>query len=152
MTPQEAECVLSENTPIRVQVDSSINLDISPSLVSLQDGSLSSNVDPCTDQTLYRPFPHTTKWSKAHPIHQVIGDPSSLEKMRLATTNECLFNSFLSSIDPMKVSEALADPEWIIAMQDEMNWFGRLKVWTLVPRAEGKSIIRTKWIFKKQER
>nr|GEX36632.1 hypothetical protein [Tanacetum cinerariifolium] len=34
------------------------------------------------------------------------------------------------------------------AMQDELDQFARLKVWRLVPRPEGKTIIKTKWIFK----
>nr|GFB08870.1 hypothetical protein [Tanacetum cinerariifolium] len=36
-------------------------------------------------------------------------------------------------------------------MQDELDQFARLKVWRLVPRPEGKSIIKTKWIFKNKK-
>nr|GFC07319.1 retrovirus-related Pol polyprotein from transposon TNT 1-94 [Tanacetum cinerariifolium]GFC20907.1 retrovirus-related Pol polyprotein from transposon TNT 1-94 [Tanacetum cinerariifolium] len=32
-------------------------------------------------------------------------------------------------------------------MQEELNQFARVKVWRLVPRPEGKSVIKTKWIF-----
>ena len=115
-TPQEAERVLSEETSTPNQDDLSPDLEISPSLESLQDDSLNSYIDPCTDQTLYRPLPHTTKWTKAHPMNQVLGNPSSLVRTRSTTTNECLFTSFLSNVEPMKVSEALTDPDWIIAM------------------------------------
>ena len=88
---------------------------------------------------------------KAHPVNQIIGDPRSSVKTRLPTVNECLFTSFLSCIEPMKVSEAHANPDWIIAMQEEINQFERLKVLRLVPRHEGKSIIQTKWIFKNKK-
>ncbi|GJV72371.1 retrovirus-related pol polyprotein from transposon TNT 1-94 [Tanacetum coccineum] len=37
------------------------------------------------------------------------------------------------------------------AMQDELDQFARLKVWRLVPRPEGKTIIKTKWIFKNKK-
>nr|GFA73302.1 copia protein [Tanacetum cinerariifolium] len=37
------------------------------------------------------------------------------------------------------------------AMQEELDQFARLKVWRLVPRPEGKSIIKTKWIFKNKK-
>nr|GEV07733.1 retrovirus-related Pol polyprotein from transposon TNT 1-94 [Tanacetum cinerariifolium] len=37
------------------------------------------------------------------------------------------------------------------AMQDELDQFARLKFWRLVPRPEGKSIIKTKWIFKNKK-
>nr|GFA80745.1 retrovirus-related Pol polyprotein from transposon TNT 1-94 [Tanacetum cinerariifolium] len=36
-------------------------------------------------------------------------------------------------------------------MQEELDQFVRLKVWRLVPRPEGKSIIKTKWIFKNKK-
>nr|GEY24808.1 copia protein [Tanacetum cinerariifolium] len=37
------------------------------------------------------------------------------------------------------------------AMQDDLDQFARLKFWRLVPRPEGKSIIKTKWIFKNKK-
>nr|GFB31755.1 retrovirus-related Pol polyprotein from transposon TNT 1-94 [Tanacetum cinerariifolium] len=36
-------------------------------------------------------------------------------------------------------------------MQEELYQFARLKVWRLVPRPEGKSVIKTKWIFKNKK-
>nr|GEV68440.1 retrovirus-related Pol polyprotein from transposon TNT 1-94 [Tanacetum cinerariifolium] len=36
-------------------------------------------------------------------------------------------------------------------MQDELDQFARLKVWRLVPRPEGKTVIKTKWIFKNKK-
>nr|GEU98328.1 uncharacterized mitochondrial protein AtMg00820-like [Tanacetum cinerariifolium] len=37
---------------------------------------------------------------------------------------------------------------YVSAMQEELDQFTRLKVWRLVPRPEGKTTIKTKWIFK----
>nr|GEU55386.1 uncharacterized mitochondrial protein AtMg00820-like [Tanacetum cinerariifolium] len=65
--------------------------------------------------------------------------------------NSCLFSCLLSSIDPANVAEALKDADWVSAMQDELDQFTRLKVWRLVPRVEGKTIIKTKWIFKNKK-
>nr|GEX20142.1 hypothetical protein [Tanacetum cinerariifolium] len=39
----------------------------------------------------------------------------------------------------------------VSAMQEELDQFARLKVWRLVPRPEGKSVIKTKWIFKNKK-
>ncbi|KAJ9550472.1 hypothetical protein OSB04_014517 [Centaurea solstitialis] len=100
---------------------------------------------------LYRPLPHTTKWTRDHPLHQIIGDPNAPVQTRSATANECLFAAFLANFEPLKVADALADPDWFMAMQEEINQFVRLKVWRLVPRPEGKSIIDTKWIFKNKK-
>ncbi|GJV45457.1 retrovirus-related pol polyprotein from transposon TNT 1-94 [Tanacetum coccineum] len=56
------------------------------------------------------------------------------------------------SIEPANVAEALKDADWVSAMQDELDQFARLKVWRLVPRPEGKTIIKTKWIFKNKKK
>ncbi|KAI3707697.1 hypothetical protein L6452_26326 [Arctium lappa] len=68
------------------------------------------------DQSTSIPLPHVHKWIKEHPVHQVIGDPSKRVQTRSATANECIFYSFLSKIEPTRVSEALKDPDWITAM------------------------------------
>nr|GEW61052.1 retrovirus-related Pol polyprotein from transposon TNT 1-94 [Tanacetum cinerariifolium] len=49
------------------------------------------------------------------------------------------------------IAEALKDVDWVSAMQEELDQFARLKVWRLVPRPEGKSVIKTKWIFKNKK-
>ncbi|GJU28922.1 ribonuclease H-like domain-containing protein [Tanacetum coccineum] len=51
-------------------------------------------------------------------------------------------------MEPKKLIEALEEEGWIIAMQEELNQFERNKVWTLVPKPHGKTIIGTKWIWK----
>nr|GEZ16234.1 retrovirus-related Pol polyprotein from transposon TNT 1-94 [Tanacetum cinerariifolium] len=56
-----------------------------------------------------------------------------------------------NSIEPANVAEALRDVDWVSAMQDELDQFVRLKVWRLVPRPEGKTVIKTKWIFKNKK-
>nr|GEV82906.1 hypothetical protein [Tanacetum cinerariifolium] len=56
-----------------------------------------------------------------------------------------------NSIEPANVAEALRDADWVSAMQDELDQFARLKVWRLVPRPKGKTIIKTKWIFKNKK-
>jgi Reverse transcriptase (RNA-dependent DNA polymerase) len=43
------------------------------------------------------------------------------------------------------------DPDWIIAMQLELNQFERNKVWELVPRPKNRGIIGTKWVFRNKK-
>nr|GFB16472.1 hypothetical protein [Tanacetum cinerariifolium] len=46
----------------------------------------------------------------------------------------------------------IGDPKSSVsAMQEELDQFAKLKVWRLVPRPEGKSVIKTKWIFKNKK-
>ncbi|GKA60551.1 hypothetical protein Tco_0759958, partial [Tanacetum coccineum] len=46
------------------------------------------------------------------------------------------------------VIQALTDPSWIEAMQEELLQFKLQKVWTLVDLPKGKRAIRTKWTLK----
>nr|GEZ38937.1 hypothetical protein [Tanacetum cinerariifolium] len=46
---------------------------------------------------------------------------------------------------------SLRDADWVSAMQEELDQFVRMKVWRLVPRPEGKTIIKTKLIFKNKK-
>ncbi|KAJ9558101.1 hypothetical protein OSB04_012715 [Centaurea solstitialis] len=104
-------------------------------------------IEPLPPPTL----PHTTKWTRAHPLQQVIGSKSTPVKTRSATQNECLFSAFLSRHEPSNVTEALDISDWVTAMQEELNQFERLGVWRLVPRPKNKTIIDLKWIFKNKK-
>ena len=42
----------------------------------------------------------------------------------------------------------MLDPDWILAMQEELNQFERNKLWNLVPKLKGKNPIDTKWVFR----
>ncbi|KAI3685467.1 hypothetical protein L6452_34711 [Arctium lappa] len=94
------------------------------------------------------PLPPALKWTKDHPIDQIIGDQQAGVQTRRGAGNICLYVNFLSLFEPKKVDEALADPCWITAMQEELSQFERNKVWRLVPRPSRKTIIGTKWVFR----
>ncbi|GJU53059.1 retrovirus-related pol polyprotein from transposon TNT 1-94 [Tanacetum coccineum] len=72
-------------------------------------------------------------------------------KLAAASASECLFDEFLSKIEPKKVFEALRHPQWVDAMQEELNQFYRNKVWTLVPLPHRKIAIGSKWVFKNKK-
>ncbi|GJZ48207.1 putative ribonuclease H-like domain-containing protein [Tanacetum coccineum] len=59
-----------------------------------------------------------------------------------------MFSCFLSQLQPSSVAQALNDPDWVEAMQEEMQQFVNQDVWKLVPLPEGKTAIGTKWILK----
>jgi hypothetical protein len=52
----------------------------------------------------------------------------------------------VSSIEPYKVEDALRDPDWVLAIQEEHNNFTRNEVWHLVPRPN-QNVVGTKWVF-----
>nr|GEV27339.1 hypothetical protein [Tanacetum cinerariifolium] len=91
------------------------------------------------------------KWTKDHPLHKIIGDPKLSVRTKGQLANSCLFSCLLRFIEPTNVAEALKDANWVSTMQEELDQFARLKVWRLVLRPEGKSVIKTKWVFKNKK-
>ncbi|GJY67565.1 retrovirus-related pol polyprotein from transposon TNT 1-94 [Tanacetum coccineum] len=84
-----------------------------------------------------QPHNHLRKWSKDHPLDNVISNPSRLvsTKKQLATDALwCLYNSILTKVEPNNVKTAMDEACWFEAMQEEIHEFDRLQVWELVPK------------------
>ncbi|GJY06011.1 hypothetical protein Tco_0371951 [Tanacetum coccineum] len=73
-----------------------------------------------------------------HPVEQIIRDIHSAPQTRRMTKN------VTNHIEPKKVIQALTDPSWIEATQDELLQFKMQQVWTLVDLPYGKRAIGTK--------
>jgi hypothetical protein len=63
-----------------------------------------------------------------HPVDQFLGDISKGVTTHSRLANFCEHDSFISSIEPFRVEEALRDPDWVLAMQKELNNFKRNEV------------------------
>jgi hypothetical protein len=48
----------------------------------------------------------------------------------------CRNYSFIYSLEPFKVEDALCDSDWVVAMQEELNNFKRNKIWSLIERSK----------------
>ncbi|GJZ18452.1 retrovirus-related pol polyprotein from transposon TNT 1-94 [Tanacetum coccineum] len=106
----------------------------------------SSNVRPS-----HTPFKHFGRWTKDHPIANVIGDSShSVFTRKQLETNAmwCYFDDFLTSVEPKNFKEAMIEPSWIDAMQEEIHEFKRLQDWELVSCPNKVMLIKLKWIYK----
>nr|GEW72519.1 hypothetical protein [Tanacetum cinerariifolium] len=73
---------------------------------------------------------------------------SSMERDNHIDFQHCLLACFLSQVEPRSVAQALENPSWVDAMQEEMQQFKFQNVWVLVDLPAGKYAIRTKWILK----
>ncbi|GJY88049.1 retrovirus-related pol polyprotein from transposon TNT 1-94 [Tanacetum coccineum] len=122
----------------------------------ISDVQPSPTIPPSAEVILQTPVPQD-RWSREKHIElvNIIGEPlagittrSRIRDSDAASAFECLYVNFLSEMEPKKLIEALEEEGWIIAMQEELNQFERNKVWTLVPKPHGKTIIGTKWIWK----
>nr|GEY98740.1 hypothetical protein [Tanacetum cinerariifolium] len=110
-------------------------------------------VDISNISTTY-PVPTTpnTRIHKDHSLDNVIGDMQfGVQTRRMTVTtyeqgfisaiyeekthvdlHTCLFACFLSQEEPKRITNALKDPAWLEAMQEELMQFHLQKVWTLV--------------------
>jgi hypothetical protein len=85
-----------------------------------------------------------------HPADNILGSIQRGVTTRSRLSNFCAFYSFVSSLEPLSVEQALEDPDWIIAMEEELNTFKRNEVWELVPRPK-QNVIGTKWVFRNKQ-
>ena len=50
--------------------------------------------------------------------------------------------------EPARLSDALGDPKWRKAMDEEYDALMKNKTWHLVPPHQGKNLIDCKWVFR----
>ncbi|XP_019154325.1 PREDICTED: uncharacterized protein LOC109150803 [Ipomoea nil] len=62
------------------------------------------------------------RWLRDHPPDQVIGNVQEGLRTR-ASLHENMMACFLSQIEPKSIEEVLSDPDWVIAMQEELHQF-----------------------------
>ncbi|GJW77597.1 retrovirus-related pol polyprotein from transposon TNT 1-94 [Tanacetum coccineum] len=87
--------------------------------------SSSGDVSTAESNQVIQLHDHLRKWTKDHPIDNVIGNPSR-PNFKTAVTKACRFES----------------------IQEEIHEFDRLQVWELVPKPDCVMIIALKWIYK----
>ncbi|GKD61263.1 putative ribonuclease H-like domain-containing protein, partial [Tanacetum coccineum] len=78
------------------------------------------------------PTTPSTRIHKYHSLDHVIGNVQSGE-------------------EPKKVIQALKDPSWIKAIQEDLLQFKLQQVWTLVDLPYGKRAIGTKWVYRNKK-
>ncbi|GKE53255.1 hypothetical protein Tco_1488411 [Tanacetum coccineum] len=116
-------------------------LNESPHEESTPQGS-SSNV-----RQTHTPFEHLGKWTKDHPIANVIGDPSRYVSTRKQLQTDviwCYFDAFLTLVEPKNFKQTMTGPSWIDAMQEEIYEFETLEVWELVSCPDKVLLIKIK--------
>ncbi|KAJ9560760.1 hypothetical protein OSB04_005920 [Centaurea solstitialis] len=101
---------------------------------------------------------HLTRTQKNHPSSLVIGDIQSpmitrkqSKDLDFQNPHSAMFSCFLSQTEPKKVFDAMKDPSWIEAMQEELLQFVLQHVWDLTDLPKGHRAIGTKWIFRNKK-
>ncbi|GJZ19957.1 retrovirus-related pol polyprotein from transposon TNT 1-94 [Tanacetum coccineum] len=71
---------------------------------------------------------HNNKWTKNHPLENIIGELARPVSTRLQLHEQalfCYYDAFLTVVEPKTYKDALTQTCWIEAMQEELNEFER---------------------------
>nr|GFB93560.1 retrovirus-related Pol polyprotein from transposon TNT 1-94 [Tanacetum cinerariifolium] len=129
--------------------DEFINIFSNP--VQDQGETSTRHVDSSNMHTFYQRYPSEHRWTKDHPLEQVIGNPSQSVRTRRQLELDakmCMFALTVSRTEPKNIKEAMADSAWIESMQEELHQFDLLDVWELVDRPLCINVINLKWLWK----
>ncbi|GJW39275.1 retrovirus-related pol polyprotein from transposon TNT 1-94 [Tanacetum coccineum] len=77
------------------------------------------------------PPDHLRRWTKDHPLDNIVGNPSrpvSTRKQLASDALWCCFHTELSKVEPKNFKMAVIEDCWFQAMQDEIYEFDRLKL------------------------
>nr|GFA45647.1 retrovirus-related Pol polyprotein from transposon TNT 1-94 [Tanacetum cinerariifolium] len=111
------------------QVENDEFINIFCTLVQDRGETSSHQVDSLNMCTFYQHHPSEHRWTKDHPLEQVIGNPSQSVRTRRQLESDgemCMFALIVSRTKPKNIKEAMADSAWIETMQKELHQFDRL--------------------------
>nr|GFB86994.1 Gag-Pol polyprotein [Tanacetum cinerariifolium] len=111
----------------QVADDEFINIFSTP--VQEQRETSLRHVDSSNMHTFYQRYPSEHRWTKDHPLKQVIGNPSQSIRTRRQLESDaemCMFALTVSRTEPKNIKEAMTDSAWIESMQEELHQFDRL--------------------------
>nr|GEZ11089.1 copia protein [Tanacetum cinerariifolium] len=92
--------------------------------------SFSSDVIPTVVHTNAPNSEHVNKWTKDHPLDNIIGELKRPVSRRLQLHEQalfCYYDAFLTSVEPKTYKDALTQSCWIEAIQEELNEFEHVK-------------------------
>ena len=113
---------------LSISTGQKIQTNKEPSTSNQDQPHVEKEVEPIQHEN---PIPHPRIHQiiqKDHLVDNILGSiiKGITTRSRLATF--CEHYSFVSSLEPLKVEEALGDPDWVMTMQEELNNFTRNEV------------------------
>ncbi|GJU49903.1 retrovirus-related pol polyprotein from transposon TNT 1-94 [Tanacetum coccineum] len=117
-TPPPDTGVTGIETPLPTNDSDLFEPYIAPETAS----AASSSGTVIVDVTLNSPITHVQKWTKDHPLENVIGDlhrPVSTRQQLETDAMWCFFNEFLTHVEPKNYKQALEHSCWIEIKLDE---------------------------------
>nr|GEX81167.1 hypothetical protein [Tanacetum cinerariifolium] len=111
------------------QVEHDEFINIFCTLVHDKGETSSRHVDSLNMHTFYQHHPSEHRWTKDHPLEQVIRNPSQSFRTRcqLELDGEmCMFTLTMSRIKPKNIKESMANSAWIESISGKTNVMNRI--------------------------
>jgi hypothetical protein len=125
-----------------------------PQEEDIDQGGDEDNDDKEDDQEIWDQRPPHPRVHQAiqrdHPVNSILGDIHKGVTTRSRVAHFCEHYSFVSSIEPYMIENALRDSDRLVAMQEELNNFIRNEVWHLVP-CPNQNVVGTKSVFRNKQ-
>ena len=125
-----------EDDQVQVLSNSNVQVDTNQASTSdfhdnVQEEQVASTSSQPNDQASASNVPilQPTNIARDHSLATIIGDISRGVQTRSRLDSFCEHFSFVSSIEPKTIDEALKDVDWVNAMHEELNNFTRNQVW-----------------------
>ncbi|GJV26126.1 putative ribonuclease H-like domain-containing protein [Tanacetum coccineum] len=121
--------IQAETNTENAQFDDDEFINIFSTPVQEQGETSSRHVDSSNMHTFYQHHPSAQRWTKDHPLEQVIGNPSQSVRTRrqLETDGEMCMFALRESTEPKNHQRSHGpDSAWIESMQEELHQFDRL--------------------------
>ncbi|GJS18520.1 retrovirus-related pol polyprotein from transposon TNT 1-94 [Tanacetum coccineum] len=140
-------------SPVQEAADPSAEvLADSPVSTSIDQDAPSTSIPSSQEQEhsliISKGFEESPKTPTFHndPLNESPNEDST--SYRSSSNVRQIYPPFEHLVEPKNFKQAMTEPSWIDAMQEEIHEFERLEVWELVPCPDKVFLIKLKWIYK----
>nr|GFB48694.1 retrovirus-related Pol polyprotein from transposon TNT 1-94 [Tanacetum cinerariifolium] len=100
------------NSPVSISISQDASTTSIPSSQEQQHSPIISQGSSSNVIQIHTPFEHLGRWTKDHPIENVIGDLGRSVSTRKLETDDmwCYFDAFLTSVEPKNFKQAMTEP------------------------------------------
>jgi hypothetical protein len=125
--------------------------DVEPNDQGLEESNDQGGDEDDRDKGEAPPHPRVRQnVQRDHPVDNILDDIEKGVTTRSRVANFCEHYSFVSSFETFKVEDVLRDPDWVVAMQEELNNFKRNEVWSSIERPK-QNVVGIKWVFRNKQ-
>jgi hypothetical protein len=114
----------------------------------IQDKEDEEEIEPLSSQVPH-PRVHQTI-QRDYSVDMILEDIHKGVTTHSRIANFCENYSCVSSLEPLKVEDALKDPDWVVVMQEELNNFTRNEVLNLVT-CPNQNVVETNCVFRNKQ-